>query len=170
MPFDLSKIELPYPEHEDAPPVIVCTPILQPIKDYHLFVQSDQLKELLLKDLSGYGQRPSPHPTALELFAAYYTITFHERSAKAHSYWEYSPRVIANDNWGRINWACIALFEAGNGYISRWEGRFLYSSEIPDDEPQYRVNDLILTRLTEDCGKSYATTKGEIVLEYVDRI
>ncbi len=121
LPFSLAGIELPHPSYSDAPSIVVCTlaPSAENVKPCFICIESEDLKALLMRKILQEKDQTSPHPSTIELVAAYYTITFFERNAVASPSVSIQRHIIANDNWDNICWAGISLFEAGNGFLAR---------------------------------------------------
>ncbi|HEY4263253.1 MAG TPA: hypothetical protein VGM98_24035 [Schlesneria sp.] len=110
------------------------------------------------------------HPTLLELRAAVSSITFFECVATEFNGRWGTPQIIKNDNWHRIFWIFVRLFECGTGFIAKWEDRYTFTKGLWDNEPRYSAGDLCATSLTDDCGKAYSLHDGETLLEYVDKV
>jgi len=67
----------------------------------------------------------------------------------------------------------IRLFEAGKGFIVELEESrqfYAFCTTAPLGQTKFKIDDLEMTVLTDDCGKSYSTRSGVAMLEYVDRI
>jgi len=171
-PFDASAIRLPYSEHAaDAPPILPGTRTLEWGNPIHLFAASDVVKRQLEIEIDGSRcMDDRVHPTSLELRAAASSITFFECVAAEQGGRYGTIKVIEHDNWHRIFWAFLRLFEGGNGFLAGWENRYTYMPELWEKEPRYAVGELCVKSLPDDCGKSYSTANGNKLLEYVDVI
>lgn len=171
-PFGLGDFRLLYSEcSSDASPILLGTRTQDYRDSMHLFAPSDVVKQQLEIDIiRSRGIDDRVHPELLELRAAVSSITFFECvAAEDDGRWG-TPKVIEHDNWQRIFWTFVRLFESGVGFLARWEDRFSDMKELWEKEPRYSVDQLRVTALSEDCGKCYSTATGQILLEYVDKI
>jgi hypothetical protein len=155
----------------NPPPILLGARTLEKTNSIHLFANSDLVKQQLEIEISAsrcIGDRV--HPVSLELRAAVSSITFFECvAAEHHGRWG-TPRVIEHDNWQRIFWTFVRLFETRSGFLARWENGYDYMKEFWEKEPPYHVDELCIKSLPDDCGKSYAMASGKVLLEYVNRI
>lgn len=70
-------------------------------------------------------------------------------------------------------WTMVRLFETDRGFLAclNESQQFrVFNNLEPMPALTYRVADLNITPLTDQCGKAYSASDGTIVLEYVDRI
>lgn len=173
-PFGLGKRRLPLSQWSaKAQPILLGTRTLEYGNSFHLFASSDDVKKLLEIEIAqdrGWGWDPRVHPTAIELRAAVYSITYFECVAAEYNGRWGVPKVIEQDNWRRIFWTFLRLFDNGAGFIAKWEDRYSYINELWVQEPRYKVTDLSVSSLADDCGKSYSLPSEETVLEYVNAI
>jgi hypothetical protein len=171
-PFGLGTKRLLFSERADeAQPIVLGTRTLDYSSPIHIFAKSDHVKNLLELDIAANrGTDSRVHPTAIELRAAIYSINFFESVAAEHNGRWGTPRIIEHDNWQRMFWAFIRLFESGTGFVARWEDRYTYMSDLWDSEPKYSVSELCVTSLVDDCGKLYSLHNGEPLLEYVAKM
>lgn len=171
-PFGPGNIRLLYSERSaQAPPILLGTRTIDCQDSIHLFAESDIVKQHLENEIAASrGIDDRVHPTSLELRAAVSSITFFECVAAEHHGRHGTPKVIEHDNWHRIFWTFLRLFESGAGFIANWEDRYTYTRDLWEKEPKYSVDQLTVKSLTEDCGKSYSTPDGRTLLEYVDKI
>lgn len=171
-PFGMGGVRLLYAERADySRPILLGTRIIGSDSSYHLFAQSDAVKQRLEAEIAASRCIDNRvHPTSLELRAAVASITFFEYVSAEHGGRWGTPRIIEHDNWHRIFWIFLKLFEANAGFIARWEDRYSYMRDLWEREPHHFVDELAVTTLTDDCGKSYSTRNGEVLLEYVDKI
>ena len=141
--------------------------IKRPWGNRFLFVSSNDLR----LELQSRGYR-GDHPNRLELDATIACLTFFEnvRRNVPHST---SKKLIQNDNWNVTYSSMVHLFGIGRGYIQELdEPEQFQVFDLADDleKPEYWVSDLEMAILEHDCGKTYSTSSGEILLEHVDRI
>ena len=171
-PFGLGTNRLLFSERADvAQPILLGTHTLECNSSIHLFAKSDHVKKLLeLEIAENRNVDGRVHPTAIELRAAIFSITFFESVAAEHNGRWGTPKVIEHDNWHRMFWTFLRLFERGSGFIARWHDHNNYMSDLWDSEPKYTVDQLCVTSLNDDCGKLYSLPNGEPLLEYVDRL
>ena len=171
-PFGPGDIRLLFSERSEAArPILLGTRTSDPRDSIHLFAKSDVVKRDLEKTIASWqGVDNRVHPNALELRAAVSSITFFECVAAQDSGRTRTPHVIEHDNWHRIFWVFVGLFESGSGFIARWEDRYSYMRELWENEPKYAVGQLTVSSLTGGCGKAYSTPEGRQLFEYVDSI
>ena len=171
-PFGSGDIRLWHSDRAaNAQPILLGTRTLEPSHSVHLFANYDVVKtelENAITESRGIDDRV--HPTSLELRAAVSSITFFECVAAEHNGRCGTPKVIEHDNWHRIYWTFLRLFEGGNGFLARWEDRYTNMSDLWGKETRYTVDKLSVRMLADDCGKSYSNKDGETLLEYVDRM
>jgi len=171
-PFGAGGIRLLYAERiPNASPILLGARTLERSDSIHLFANSDLVKQHLEVEITGSRCIDDRvHPASLELRAAVSSITFFECVAAEHDGRWGTTKVIEHDNWQRIFWTFVRLFESGSGFLARWEDRYDYMKELWEKEPRYHVNDLCVKSLADDCGKCYTTASGEVLLEYVDKM
>lgn len=171
-PFHLGRKRLMFSERtEQAKPILLGTRTFETGSGIHLFARSDLVKRGLEREIiEDRSCNARVHPSAIELRAAILTITFLECVAADDTIRDDRPKVIEHDNWGRIFWAFVELFESGDGFLSRWEDRYSYTRDLWHNEPRYSVDQLSVASLTGKCGRSYSLPNGQILLEYVDSI
>ena len=171
-PFGLGDKRLLFSERADnAQPILLGTRTLEFNDSIHLFAKSDVVKTQLEAEISqSRGLNSRVHPTPIELRSAVYSITFFEYVAAEHNGRWATPKVIEHDNWHRIFWIFVRLFESGNGFLARWEDRYSYMNELWSNERRYKIDELSAKSLTDDCGKAYLTSDGQTLLEYVDKM
>jgi hypothetical protein len=171
-PFGLGKKRLLFSERaESAKPILLGTRTLEPGDSIHLFAESDAVKTQLEAAIAQSRTLDCRiHPTPIELRSAVYSITFFECVAAEHNGRWGTPKVIEHDNWQHIFWIFLRLFECGCGFLARWEDRYTYMNDLWENERRYKIDELSVRSLTDDCGKSYSTPDGRTLLEYVDKI
>lgn len=171
-PFGMGDIRLLYSEKSaEAQPILLGTRSLDLTNPVHLFANSDVVKARLEIEIAeSRCANDRVHPTSLELRAVVSSITFFECVAADHGGRHGATKVIEHDNWHRVFWTFLRLFESGDGFLARWDGRYAYMKEQWVNEPRYSVGDLCVTTLTDECGKSYSLPTGETLLEYVDKL
>jgi hypothetical protein len=149
--------------------LLIALPVQEPRGDRFLFASSDELKRELASRRSRWNG--TDHPNGLELDATISCLTFFENVLRENAH---SPaqKLIQNDNWNATYWSMIRLFESGHGFIvelNESEQFTVFNTAELLASTKHRIDDLKLTMLTGDCGKSYSHN-GKILLEYVDRI
>ena len=171
-PFGMGSIRLRFSEHAaTAPPLLLGTRALECDNPIHIFADSDVVKTQLEIEIANSRCTDGlVHPTSLELRAAVSSITFFECVASEHDGKHGAPKVIEHDNWHRIFWTFLRLFENGSGFIANWEDRYTYMRDLWHNEPRYSINELTVTSLVDDCEKSYSNSSGTTLLEYVDKL
>lgn len=173
-PFTLDGVNLPFPDFAGKElEVEVAIPVLQPRGDYWLFAKSGQLRSELQSILDERRSERWLYPSLLELGAAIACLTFFERvHAQDNGRWG-SPKPIQDNNGHEIYLSFIHMFETDRAFLVRLDERkafrVFYCSE-PLSTKQYRVADLKMSMLEEDCGRSYSLEDGTVILEHVDRI
>ncbi len=159
-PIGMGDILLPYPEHENAPPIIVATPVLNPFSEYHLFVASDRLKPMLNSIALRYSREyPTVSHTALEVRAAWATITVYERRVHAGELTPDSPVLVYSDTWNQLYYACVELFEYNQGWIAKYDSNGNHG-------PKMHREDVHQTAPPDGPVTTYETPDGLVILEY----
>ena len=171
-PFGLGDIRLLYSDRAvNAQPILLGTRTLESSNIIHLFATSDVVKAELENEIAQSRCTDGHvHPTSLELRAAVSSITFFEYVAAEHNEKWGTPKVIEHDNWHRIFWTFLRLFEGGDGFLARWDDRYSYMPDLWDNETRYSVDELSVAMLADDCGKSYSTADGQTLLQYADKM
>ncbi len=171
-PFSFGSIRLLHSERSaTAPPILLGTRSFERQNSIHLFANSDVVKQQLEIEIAASRCTDDRvHPTSLELRAAVASITFFECVADQHDGRYGTTKVIEHDNWHRIFWVFVQLFERGDGFLAQWEDRFSYMRELWAKEPRYYLKDLRVESLPEDSGKSFQAPDGSTLLQYTNKI
>lgn len=171
-PFGMGHIRLLYAETSvPASPIVLGTRIVGSSSSGFLFCRSDAVKKELETEIAASRCIDDRvHPTSLELRAAVASITFFEHVAAQQPRRPSTPKIIEHDNWHRIFWTFVRLFERNAGFIARWEDRYTYMQDLWENEPRHAIGDLCATSLPDDSGKCYSTCDGRVLLEYVDKL
>lgn len=171
-PFGMGNIRLLHVENSAPPPsILLGTRIIGSNSSYFLFGRSKEVKQELETEIAASRCIDDRvHPTSLELRAAVASITFFECVAAQSGDRSDTPKIIEHDNWHRMFWIFLRLFEGNFGFIARWEDRYTYMRDLWEKEPHHSVGELRMTSLDDDSGKSYSTSDGTVLLEYVDKM